>query len=282
MATTVRAWEKMRVLGTAGALGLAAALALGALAGCSALREAADRAVEGKAACALDGADPSRFTCDGRRYAILADTVSDGARGERMGSLHAIVALDEDGAAVGSVDALAGLDDLASLAEKAPEAVATASFMNVFASRLDANALIVEVDGENHPALPCESLPTGAKTLDLSHRGADAEPGAFSVDPQNAARLIAGDAVYEVGDEPLDEQQLGRFLDPLAQSVTFDADTLRPLSRDELGALDWNGERANERRETRTYLGVWTIDGTPANQAVAVQVDDEYRRAVRV
>ena len=100
--------------------------------------------------CRLAEGDPTRLVCDGREYALLADTVPNGQLGPWKGTLRAIVAFDEEGREVARVDAVRALADLPAFAEQASSAVRTTSFGDVFERRGDAEELIVQVDGRNH------------------------------------------------------------------------------------------------------------------------------------
>lgn len=64
----------------------------------------------------------------------------------------------------------------------------------------------------------------------------------------------------------------------VAASVTYEVDTLRPLTRDELTALDWSGENAAERA-ARFYGEVRALADTDFSQAIAVEVDGVFYQA---
>ena len=71
------------------------------------------------------------------------------------------------------------------------------------------------------------------------------------------------------------------FIDIIAKSVTFDTETKRPLSKDELIEIDWNGESAGQGRELWFYTDVYEIYGTDKSEAVAVKINNCYYIAKR-
>ena len=67
----------------------------------------------------------------------------------------------------------------------------------------------------------------------------------------------------------------------IAKSVTFDAETKRPLSKAELNEMDWDGESAGQGRELWVYTDVSEIYGIDKSEAVAVMINNRYYLAKR-
>ena len=78
--------------------------------------------------------------------------------------------------------------------------------------------------------------------------------------------------------QQVSESELGNLLDMVAERVTFDTATKRPLSNEELKKIDWSGNESGDR-EDRMYQGIYEISGVDSNEAVAVEVDGNYYRA---
>lgn len=49
-------------------------------------------------------------------------------------------------------------------------------------------------------------------------------------------------AVYQVTSDMVSDDELGSYIDILAESVTFDTETKIPLSKEDLSKIDWYGE----------------------------------------
>lgn len=77
----------------------------------------------------------------------------------------------------------------------------------------------------------------------------------------------------------MSKEQLGMYLDILAETVTFDAGSNRPLSKDELNEIDWDGASSGQQRERWFYMDVYEISGTDTADAVAVKVNNQYHIA---
>ena len=80
-------------------------------------------------------------------------------------------------------------------------------------------------------------------------------------------------------EETVTTEQLGAYLDILNETVTFDMDSKRPLSKEELNRIDWAGTSAGQQRERWFYMDVYEISGTNPADAVAVKVNNQYHIA---
>lgn len=103
----------------------------------------------------------------------------------------------------------------------------------------------------------------------------------FEVNPENATQLLWGRTVYQVTSDMVSDDELGSYIDILAESVTFDTETKIPLSKEDLSKIDWYGENAGQGREYWFYTDVYEIYGTDKAEAVAVNVNDNYYIAKR-
>ena len=83
-------------------------------------------------------------------------------------------------------------------------------------------------------------------------------------------------AVYQVTSDMVSDDELGSYIDILAESVTFDTETKIPLSKEDLSKIDWYVENAGQGRECWFYTDVYEIYGTDIADAVAVNVNDNY------
>ena len=76
------------------------------------------------------------------------------------------------------------------------------------------------------------------------------------------------------------DDELGSYIDILAESVTFDTETKIPLSKEDLSKIDWYGKMP-DRGECWFYTDVYEIYGTDKAEAVAVEVNNNYYIAKR-
>lgn len=236
--------------------------------------------------CALDPDNAAKFTCGNVAYVILDDTASPDDAGAWVGRLHVNAAVDANGRVVAQqslVDTL--LLNMEKLADAAPDAVGIVSYANVYEPKnaatpdeLPRPVLIVDVDGVQHRAIRSDRVTSGDRLFDPAAAAATSQrtPSSFAIDPENATRLVADGTLYRVGDEAVAEGELGAYVGIVAASVTYDAETLRPLSDEELAAIDWTGESSDEQRKTRFYGEVRALKDTDLSDALAVEVDGAW------
>ena len=105
--------------------------------------------------------------------------------------------------------------------------------------------------------------------------------GSFEVNPENATQLLCGGTIYQVTSDMVSDDELGSYIDILAESVTFDTETKIPLLKEDLSKIDWYGENAGQGRENWFYTDIYEIYGTDKAEAVAVNVNDNYYIAKR-
>lgn len=250
-----------------------------ALSGCSILQDGIREFSSDKEQCYLVDEDVTQFTYKGDAYTILDHTVSNDDLGEWLGYIRQLAAVDDNGTVlVQEAIETVSFETLSDLADKAPDARYIIPFRNVYASPNNTSHLIVDVNGGYHEALPSSQLTTEDEVFDFK-AAAEKTNSHYEVNPQNATQLTCGDRVYQVTEETIGAEQLGAYLDILAENVTFDKDSKRPLSKEEQNKIDWAGTSAGQQREHWIYKDVYEISGTNPADAIAVKVNNEYHIA---
>ena len=148
----------------------------------------------------------------------------------------------------------------------------------MYAAPNNASHLIVDVNGGYHEAVPSDQLTAEDAIFDFK-AAAENTSSSYEVNPQNATQLTYGDRTYQVTEEIVPTEQLGAYLDILNETVTFDMDSKRPLSKEELNRIDWAGTSAGQQRERWFYMDVYEISDTNPADAVAVKVNNQYHIA---
>ena len=246
------------------------------LPGCSFVKEQIKEYADDKEPCILNSEDVTQFTYKGNSYTILGDTVANENLGEWIGYIRQLVVVDDTGAIIMQEHIEdATFHDLSDLADKAPDAKHIIPFLNVYAAPNDATYLIVDANGDYHKAIPSDQLTETDTVFDFKTAAKKADDD-FELDPANATQIICGDRVYQVTSETVSKEQLGNYLDILAEKVVFDADTKMPLTKEELNKIDWTGVSGVQTRESWFYVDVYEISGTDASEAVAVKVNNNY------
>lgn len=249
------------------------------LSGCS-LQDKIEEYSSNKEQCYLNTENVTQFSYKGTDYAILEDTISNGGLGEWVGYIRQLTAIDETGKVLlqENIES-ATFHTLADLADKAPEADYIIPFLNVYAAPNADNYLIVDVNGEYHKAIANEMAKDTDMIFDFKKTGKSMS-GKFEINPQNATQLLCGGTVYQVTSDIVSNDELGNYIDILAESVTYDTETKIPLSKEDLGNIDWHGENRTER-EQWFYTDVYEISGTDRTEAVAVKINNCYYIAKR-
>ena len=199
--------------------------------------------------------------------------------GEWIGYIRQLVAVDNTGAIIVQENIEdATFHALSDLAEKAPDAKYIIPFLNVYADPNNASNLIVDVNGEYHKATLSNQL-TGAETIFDFRIAAEKASSDFELNPTNATQIISDNKVYQVTTETVSKEQLGNYMDILAEKVIFDADTKLPLTKMEMNQIDWTGSSSEQTRESWFYVDVYEISDTDPADAVAVKVNNQYHIA---
>lgn len=256
---------------------MAAAVCL--LAGCSAPAKALEQRMKEKEECTLAIEDVMRVTYDGTGYVILKETAQKEEVGTWVGYIQKLVGVEQTGEVVFCEELLQGMDQIAELDQSADLVV---TFLNVYQTREEEkDVLLVDVNGNYQKAVNEETIEEGEAPLLVADLLDSYETiGDFVVNQEDATQLVCGDAVYQVTDETIPVDQLGAYLDCIAQRVTFDSETKEILTSGELGSIDWTGgEEAKRGRTVWLYTDVYEMQGTEKTSMVAVRVNGDYRVA---
>lgn len=257
---------------------LCIAAALLQFAGCGSPTKVIEQGLENKEACALEIRDVMWVTYDGTGYVILEETVPGEDVGTWVGYIRKLVGAGETGEVLFSED----FSDISGQTDALQKADVVVAFLNVYRMRGEkGDVLLVDVNGAYQKAVPEEAMEEEDEPLLLADlAGGYKTAGDFTVNPENGSQIVCGEAVYQVTDEEVSSDQLGIYLDCIAQRVVFDSDTKEIITYGELGKVDWTGEEEATRGRTDwLYTNVYEIQGTDKTSMVAVRVNGDYRTA---
>ena len=259
---------------------LSAVIVCLSLLGCS-LKDKIEDYSSDKEQCYLNKENVTQFSYKGNDYTILADTISNGGLGEWIGYIRQLAAVDEAGKILLQENIeTATFQTLADLVDKAPNVACIIPFLNVYAAPNADDYLIVDVNGGYHKAVINENL-EGTDTVFDFKDIAQSMSGKFEINPQNATQLLCNGTVYQVTSDTVSNNELGSYIDILAENIIFDAETKIPLTKEELNKIDWYGENTRQQRQQWIYKDIYEIQGTEKTEAVAVQINNHYYIAKR-
>lgn len=248
------------------------------ISGCAPLENRINEFSKDKVPCYLNTENVTQFTYEEHNYTILNDTVSNDDLGDWVGYIRQLAAVDESGRILLQENIVdASFQTLADLPNRASDAAYIISFLNVYIAPNDNSYLIVDVNGGYYKAIPSETITEANVVFDYKETG-KTTTGEFAINPENATQLICDGVIYQVMPEIVDSDKIGTFLAVLAQNVTFDNDTKKALSKEELNRIEWSGQN-NQKRISWFYTDVYEITGLAPVEAVAVMVNDQYHLA---
>lgn len=248
------------------------------LAGCAPLQAKIEEYSSDKEPCSLNTEDVTQFTYKSESYTVLEDTVSNDGLGKWIGYIRQLAAVDENGKILVQENIeKASFQTLADLADSAPDAAYIIPFLNVYAAPDAASYLIVDANGGYHKAVPSDTVSEADTVFDFKAL-TQKTSGEFELNPDDGTQLLRNGLVYQVTSETVPSDKLGSYLAVLAEEVTFDADTKKPLTKDELNAIDWSGTGGGQR-EHWMYVDVYELSGRDTAEAVAVKVNNQYHLA---
>lgn len=248
--------------------------------GCNIREKRVEEYAMGKETCELNEEDVTKFRFKETEYTILEETVENEELGEWVGYIRQYVAVDENGGILLQeyVEEVSPwtLTKLGRLDSKTAYII---TFLNVYENPENRECVLVDVNGEYHKAMMTASVADTDIVFDFRTEGQSGRKE-YVLHPENATQLLCDETVYQVTSETVEEQQLGICLELLAQTVTYDAESKHPLSKEDLQKVDWLGT-SSQKREQRIYMEVREITGIDPEEAVAVKVNREYLVAKR-
>lgn len=252
---------------------------LASLAGCTTFQQKIADYAKDKEQCLLNTENVTQFMYQSQNYSILEETVPNTDLGDWIGYIRELVIVDEAGKILlqEKIEKTTR-KSLEDLADKTADAAYILPFLNVYEASDDTSYLIVDVNGGYYKAVPTEGLTEEAVLFNYKKVAQEKNSG-FEVSRDNATQIICNGVTYQVTEKLVSEEELGGYLAIIAENITFDADTKKPLDNEEMKKMDWLGEE-NTERENWIYEDVCEMIGRDISEAVAVKVNDRYYVAI--
>lgn len=260
-----------------------AILLMGAsMTGCSILEKGIDEYSKDKEECVLNTDNVTQFTYKGDSFTILDDTLSNSELGEWVGYIRKLAVIDSNGKILLQQDTeKATFKTLADIADSEQDAAYIIPFLNVYTVKAgNTQELIVDANGGYHKAILNSSVTDKDTIFRYNQKTEATAEGEFTINTQNCTQLLCGDKVYQITDETVPYENIGEYIDIIAESYTFDNDTKLQIPKEELYHIDWSGkEKSSQKREQWTIGGIYEILDKDRTDSVAVEVNSEYRVA---
>lgn len=225
------------------------------LSGCSKVKDKWMESGQNAIKCEVVIEDAIKISYDDETYVVLQEIVNKNQIGTMIGYVQDIYSLENG---------------------------ATVSIMNIYCSK-DETCLLADVNG-SYRKLVLESenqnkvyMPV-IETAELDETSVSANP--IIINSKNGKEIIVAQKRYQVTEKQVAETELGTYLNCIAQSVTFDANTGEVLSNEELKEMDWDGTKStDQQRETWMYSNVYARNGVDIGQELIVQINGVYKVA---
>ena len=249
------------------------------LSGCSIIDNQIDKYSSDKEQCYLNQLNVTEFTYLQNDYIILDEICSNENLKEWVGYIRKMVAINENGEILLQEEInsslISSIKDLAS--EK--DAKYVLSFLNVYKENDSSDNLIIDINGSYHKCIKKVNFTSDKAVFDYKKHGNSDALNNFKINENNATQLINNEAIYQVTTKVLDKNQLGNYLDIIAENVTFDDNTNQVLSKDQLLEIDWLGENKDTSITIWMYLDIYEIIDIDSSISVAVKINNEYYQA---
>ena len=219
--------------------------------GCAAKKTVLEN--QGKTECYLDEKDATKFIYNGQQYTILNNTVDKNSLGDWIGFIQKYVALDENYNILKKCDmGVNVVGDLSDLIDHTDGTAYYVPYLNVYKTENegDMNNLVVDVDNDFHKAIPSENAKDGDLKIIFKNQNdtKDIENDLPQIDKEDVRNLTWEGKTYQITDQVVPNEKIGDYLCTLSGNITFDAETGRELTHDELNAIDIiPGELSNQK-----------------------------------
>lgn len=244
--------------------------------GCIPVENKIEEYSSNKEQCSLNSKNVTQFNYKSQKYTILNETVSNECLGDWVGYFRKFAVVDEQGKVLTQENIeKATSHSLADLKKRTPKAAYIIPLLNVYTASDDTSYLIVDVNGGYHKAVLSSKSLIEDKVFDFK-KESKSTSGKFLINPHNATQLLYKNMVYQVTSEVIQKDELGKFLDILAERVFFDPETNKILTKKELNKIDWLGASKNQKREDWFYVDIYEVQGVDMNEAVGVKVNNDY------
>lgn len=257
-------------------------LASASMTGCSVLEKGIEKYSKDKEKCVLNTDNVTQFTYKGDSYTILDDTLSNSELGEWVGYIRKLAVIDLNGKILFQQDTeKATFKTLADIADTEPNAAYIIPFLNVYMVK-DGNTqeLIVDTNGGYYKAILNSSVTDNDVIFRYDQQTVASMGREFTINAQDCTQLLCGDRVYQITDETVPYENIGEYLDIIAESYIFDSNTKLQIPKKDLYHIDWSGKKQSAQKREQWSIGdIHEILNKDKSGFVAVEINSEYRVA---
>lgn len=253
---------------------LVAALAVG-LAGCSLLDDEIARRKSEREECKLSTSDAAVFTYGGTEYLILQQTADQSAATAWVGYIQKFAVVDENRAVLELRE-----PGIASATKSLPDgATSVVQFFNVYQNGQQ-DGLLVDVNGAFHETVPKAQAGDAAVIVFEPMVQGDSGSDTVSIRNEDCTQLNFAGGIYQITETPVAQEQLGTYITVIAESRVFDTETKRAIPQKDLTKVEVvPGALSQQQRVSWVYSNVYEIVGEETQDAIAVEINDQYLRA---
>lgn len=242
---------------------------------------------QGKQECYLDDTDATKFTYNGQQYTILNDIIESSELGDWVGFIQKYAALDNNYKILNMQDMGTNITgDLKKLAEQSNQAAYYIPYLNVYRlkNNTGSTTLIIDVDNAFHRAVLSESIKEGDFKIifssEINTNNENLTDDVPTINRNDLRKLLWNGNTYKITEQEVPDELLGDYLCTISENVTFDAETGKELTKDELNNVEvMPKDISNKIRENRIYGSVYTLkDGYDSSLAIEVNYKYVYAR----
>jgi len=258
-------------------IGVIGVMMLTSFVGCDAKKEYLKN--QDKEECTLVENDATKFKYDDKEYTILNETVDEDKCGSWVGFIQKYAAIDKDYNIVKKVDIETNAVSTAKeIAKDTKDASFYVPYMNVY--KKDDNVYI-DVDNAYHKTVLSKDVKDSDKKIAFTENKKKEENASNNVEvnKNDVKKINYKGKTYKITNEKVNEDKKGDFIGSISQTITYDKETGKRLSKDDLSKVDVDGDGVSkQKRESIEYGLLYAVKGDKNSIAVEVNNDLVYAK----
>ena len=234
------------------------------------IKQSIEEYSKNKEKCILNENDITKFQYNNQDYTITNKTVSKADLGDWVGYIREIIGIDTNGNLIEEADN-----------NDSNIKGTTISFGNVYMNNKTQSSLIIEINGGYYMAIKTNEITNEDSIFDYKKEINNSNMD-FKINPEDVSKIISSNSIYEITNQEI-TNDIGEFIGIIAENISYDAKTMKQLSKNELLEIDWTGKNSSKREiKQAVYTDIKKINNVDVNEAIAVCINNKYYIANRI
>lgn len=234
------------------------------------IKQGIEKFYQDKEKCILNENDITKIQYKNQEYTITNQTVSKYDLGSWVGYIRKIIDIDING------NLIKETNNSDSNIE-----TTTISFGNVYLDNKTQSSLIIAINSNYYIAIKTNEITDNDSIFDYKKVINNANTN-FELDSEDVSKIISNNNIYEITNQQI-TNDIGEYIGIIAKNISYDAKTMKQLSKKELLGIDWTGKNSSKRKvKQAVYTDIRKINNVDVNEAIAVCINNKYYIANRI